>query len=87
MGSLRRLSCLRAAAVLAVAGPILSACQTFSGDGGLHTVHAIAGTELRKDIVAIKTDEAAAAAYDRVALILRRPLSANDAVQVSLLNN
>jgi outer membrane protein TolC len=87
MGTQRRFSCLRAAAVLAVAGPILAACQTFSGDGGLHPVQAIVGTELRKNVVAIKTDEAAAAAYDRVALILRRPLSANDAVQVALLNN
>jgi outer membrane protein TolC len=81
------LSSLRAAAMLAVAGPVLSACQTFSGDGGLMAVNAIAGTELKKDVVAIRTDEVAAAASQRVTQILRRPLSPDDAVQVALLNN
>lgn len=87
MNSFWNFSAMRAAVVLVVAGPVLAACQTFSGDGGLHAVQAMAGAELKKDIVAIKSDEAAAAAYHKVAQILRRPLTANDAVQVALLNN
>lgn len=87
MSNLRNFLSWRAAAVLVLAGPALSACQTFSGDGGLHVVHAIAGAELKKDIVAIKSDDAAAAAYERITQILRRPLTANDAVQIALLNN
>jgi outer membrane protein TolC len=80
-------SALIRAVTLVMSGPLLSACQTFSGDGGLQAVNAIAGAELKKDIVAIRTDEAAAAAYERVTEILRRPLSAEGAVQVALLNN
>lgn len=87
MGNLWKPSTVSRAALVALAGAFLSACQTFSGDGGLQAVHAIAGAELKKDIIAIRTDDAAAAAYERVKQILRRPLSANDAVQVALLNN
>lgn len=76
----------RVACVLA-ASALLAACQTFSGDGGLQVVADIAGSELKKDVVAIKNDEVAVAAYDRVKHLLRRPLTADTAVQVALLNN
>jgi outer membrane protein TolC len=76
----------RSAGVL-IASSLLAACQTFSGDGGLQVVADVAGSELKKDIVAIKNDEAAASAYDRVKHLLRRPLTADAAVQVALLNN
>jgi outer membrane protein TolC len=76
----------RSACVL-IASSLLAACQTFSGDGGLQVVADVAGSTLRKDVVAIKNDEVAAAAYDRVTHLLRRPLTAEAAVQVALLNN
>jgi outer membrane protein TolC len=78
---LARLACLMAASSL------LAACQTFSGDGGLQVAADVAGSELKKEIVAIKNDEAAALAYDRVTQMLRRPLTAEAAVQVALFNN
>jgi outer membrane protein TolC/predicted small secreted protein len=79
----------RTARMIAVvmASTLLAACQTFSGDGGLQVVQETAGSQLRKEIVAIKNDEVASMAYDRVTDILRRPLTADAAVQVALLNN
>ena len=66
---------------------LLSACQTFSPDGGMDVVAAIAGNELRQDVVAIRTPEQAEAARAAVVRLLGRPLAANAAVQVALLNN
>jgi outer membrane protein TolC len=66
---------------------LLSACASFSPDGGMDTVAGIAGSELRKDIVAVRTMEDSDAARATVARLLRRPLSADAAVQVALLNN
>lgn len=65
----------------------LTACQTFSSDGGLDVAQTVAARELRKDIVALRTDDAVAAARDRVRQLLRRGLTADAAVQIALLNN
>src|SRR5689334_15050135 len=70
------------AAASAVAG-----CQTLSPDGGLSMVSSIAEKELRKDVVLIRTEEDASAARARVRHLLGRPLSADAAVQIALLNN
>jgi outer membrane protein TolC len=68
-------------------GLFLSACQTFSPDGGLSVVADIAGHELNKDVAALNTPEQEASARARVVSLLRRPLTADAAVQVALLNN
>lgn len=67
---------------LAVAG-----CKTFSPDGGMDLVAGIAATELKKDVVAIRTEADALVARAQVERLLKRPLSADAAVQVALLNN
>lgn len=66
---------------------LLPGCQTFSPDGGMDIVAAIAGRELSKDVVALSNAPAAEAARARVDALLRRPLTADAAVQVALLNN
>jgi outer membrane protein TolC len=66
---------------------ILSGCQTFSPNGGMELVSAVAGTELKKDMVAVRTAEDAEAARAVVARLLKRPLTAETAVQIALLNN
>ena len=77
---------LRAGAMLfATLG--LAGCKTFSPDGGMAPIAAFASHELRKDVVAIRSDEAAAAARSTVARLLRRPLTAAAAAQIALLNN
>jgi len=76
----------RPLAVLAAALS-LTGCQTFSPDGGLSPVIAFAGHELRKDVTAIRTDADATAAHTAVMQLLKRPLTADSAVQIALLNN
>ncbi len=61
--------------------------QTFSPDGGLSVAAAVADQELRKDIVAVRSEEDASAAQARVRHLLARTLSAETAVQIALLNN
>jgi outer membrane protein TolC len=77
---------LRAAALVAAALS-LSACRTFSPDGGMDTVAMVAGSGLNKDVVQIRSAEDAAAVRSRVSRLLHRPLSADAAVQIALLNN
>jgi outer membrane protein TolC len=66
---------------------LLSACQTWSPDGGMSVVADIAGRDLNKQVVALRTPEDAQATRARVVALLRRPLAANSAVQVALFNN
>ena len=74
---------------LTAAGSLLflSACKTLSPDGGMDVVADIAGGQLRKDVVAIRTPEEADAAQAAVRRLLKRTLTADAAVQVALLNN
>jgi outer membrane protein TolC len=77
---------MRVAAIVAAAAS-LSACRTFSPDGGMDTVAMVAGTGLNKDVVQVRSAEDAAAVRTRVTRLLHRPLSADVAVQIALLNN
>lgn len=79
-------SLTRAVAVLAGA-LMLSACQTFSPDGGMNVAANVADQELHKDVIAIRTRDDAASAQARVQHLLKRPLTADTAVQIALLNN
>src|SRR5262249_19647672 len=77
---------MRAARAIASA-LLLSACQTWSPDGGMSVVAGIVGHDLNKDVAALRTPEDAQAARGRVKALLHRPLTADAAVQVALLNN
>lgn len=77
---------MRASFVVASA-ILLSACQTFSPDGGMGLVADVAGRALNKDVATLRSPEDAAYAQSRIQSILRRPLTADAAVQVALLNN
>jgi outer membrane protein TolC len=78
---------LRRHAAYAVATLMLAGCKTFSPDGGMTPVAELAGETLRKDIVAIRNETVAVAAYADVQRLLSKPLTADAAVQVALLNN
>ena len=80
-GARARLATALAFALLA------SGCQTFSPDGGMEPVSALASHELKKDVVALRTEEDAQAARNVVERLLKRPLTAETAVQIALLNN
>ena len=66
---------------------LLTACAAFSPDGGMDLVSGIASEELKKDVFVIRTPEQASAVRAHVQHLLRRPLTADAAVQVALLAN
>jgi len=74
------------AAIIASAA-LLSACKTLSPDGGMGMVAAVAGQELNKDVIKVSSDGDAGAAHDAVGRLLQQTLSADQAVQIALLNN
>ncbi len=81
---------LRSSAQLAVVlgvGLLVSACKTFSADGGMEPVSALASYELKKDVVAIRSKDDAQATRIVVERLLKRTLTAETAVQIALLNN
>lgn len=74
-------------ALAALAVVVLSGCASFSGDGGFGPVEQIAKDRLGKQITWARSDADRDAIDKRVAQLLDQPLSADDAVQVALLNN
>src|SRR5262249_58150414 len=66
---------------------LLSGCTWFAPDAGMGVVATIAQQELNKDAAASRSPEEAEAASARVRRLLGRPLTADAAVQVALLNN
>ena len=66
---------------------LLAGCASFSADQGMDAVADFAGGPLRKDVVALRSDADAATARDRVAQLIKRPLTAESAVQIALLSN
>jgi outer membrane protein TolC len=75
------------AVILSGAALALAGCQTFSPDGGMSPIAKFTGSQLGKDVTVIKSDEDAAAARSAVERLLKRPLTADAAVQIALLNN
>ncbi|MFD2678293.1 TolC family protein [Camelimonas lactis] len=66
---------------------LLAGCVGFSGDGGMAGVVSGSSASIGKDVVRISDDQSAAVAKERVDRLLRKPLTADAAVQVALLNN
>jgi outer membrane protein TolC len=66
---------------------LLSGCTWFAPDSGMGLVTTVAQQELNKDAAAIRSPEEAEAAGARVRRLLGRPLTADAAVQIALLNN
>jgi outer membrane protein TolC len=71
----------------AMAAGVLGGCAGFSPDGGFSAVQSEAQTRLQKDVVWTRDAEARRAVEARVDALLAQPLSADDAVQIALLNN
>jgi outer membrane protein TolC len=86
MSSVIHSRAMRLPAIVALAA-LLAGCKTFSSDGGMSAVANLAGLDSGKEVLRLRTDEDARHARDSVAELLRRPLTAESAVQVALLNN
>ncbi|WP_428420458.1 TolC family protein [Methylibium sp.] len=65
----------------------LSGCASLSPDGGFGPVEQVAKDRLGKQVTWARSDADRDAIDKRVAQLLEQPLSADDAVQVALLNN
>lgn len=65
----------------------LVGCANFSPDAGLDVARGVAATELGKDVVKVTNEAEAITAEARVAQLLRRPLTADSAVQIAILKN
>ena len=65
----------------------LGGCATFSGDRGFGTVEQFARERLNKDVKRQRDDDERGSVRSTVKTLLASPLSADNAVQVALLNN
>lgn len=65
----------------------LGGCASFTDDRGMSTVQGLAGEPLGKDVIAIRSPEEESAARSMVDQLLAKRLSADDAVQIALVNN
>ena len=77
----------RPRALIALGLSLLSGCASFSNDGGFGPIEQGAKTRLDKDLVWARSDTDRNTIEQRVAELLTRPLSVEDAVQAALLNN
>ena len=73
--------------VIALGVLLLGGCATFSTDGGFNTVTTLAKDRINKDVTWVRADSDADTVQTTVRKLLASPLSADDAVQVALLNN
>lgn len=71
----------------ALATALLAGCATFSRDTGFGGVETATRTHIEQDVVWIRDDAARARTEARIDALLARPLAADDAVQIALLNN
>jgi len=70
-----------------LAATLLAGCASFSADSGFGVVEQTAKQRLGKDLQWSRSAADQAAIDQRVAALLARPLTADDAVQLALLNN
>jgi outer membrane protein TolC len=66
---------------------LLAGCANFTPDAGISTVQNIAKSELGQDVVKIQNELDAVTVDKRVNGLLKRVLTADQAVQIALLNN
>lgn len=73
--------------VLALSALVLSGCATFSKDGGLDTVSALTKERTGQEVRQAKTDNDRSEIEKAVNELLAKPLTADGAVQIALMNN
>jgi outer membrane protein TolC len=72
---------------LAASPLLLAGCATLSADGGMQPVQSAAQQHLGQNVEVVKTAADQDRVATRVAELLARPLNADSAVQIALLNN
>lgn len=66
---------------------LLGGCASFSKDGGFNEIQSATQSRIQKDVVWSRDDATRAQTQARVDTLLAQPLSAEEAVQIALLNN
>jgi outer membrane protein TolC len=66
---------------------LLAGCTTFSKDGGMGTVNELTQSRIQQQATWIRSEQDADAARKATRELLAKPLTADDAVRVALLNN
>ena len=77
----------RPRAPLVLMAALLGGCAGFSPDGGFDAVRQATRSHIPQDVVWSRDAASRSAAQARVDALLEKPLSADDAVQIALLNN
>ena len=77
----------RALTLAALSAVLLGGCASFSLDGGFDAVQSATRSHIEKDVVWARDDASRSQTQARVDALLEKPLSADDAVQIALLNN
>jgi outer membrane protein TolC len=72
---------------LLATGMLLAGCASFSADGGLAKVNALSNSVTGVTAVALRSEEVEAFARARVVSLLRKPLTAERAAEIAVLNN
>ena len=75
----------QAFAVLSAA--LLGGCAGFSPDGGFDAIQSATQSHIQKDVAWTRDDASRSQTQARINALLAQPLSADDAVQIALLNN
>src|SRR5512143_471149 len=70
-----------------LAAALLGGCAGFSADGGFGAIQSATQSRIHKDVVWPRDAAARAQTQARIDDLLAKPLSADDAVQIALLNN
>lgn len=66
---------------------LLSGCASLSNDGGFNAVSDLTKARIGQDVKVVRNEADARALTESIDAMLRKPLDADDAVQVALLNN
>ena len=66
---------------------LLGGCASFSKDGGFGAIESATRTQIQKDTVWVRDDATREHVQQRIDALLEKTLTADDAVQIALLNN
>jgi outer membrane protein TolC len=77
----------RTLALAVLCAALLGGCASFLPDGGFDAIQSATRSQLQKDVVWSRDDASRSQTQARIDALLEKPLSADDAVQIALLNN
>jgi len=78
---------LRTLVLAVLSAALLGGCASFSEDGGFDAIQSATRLGIQKDVVWTRDETIRSQTQTRIDTLLAKPLSAEDAVQIALLNN